>query len=65
MNSNICVYLAMLERYLQRQQTESAVLIQKTWRGHHARKGIRSREIFVKRYRAAVIVQRSVSFIIY
>ncbi|XP_063425034.1 IQ calmodulin-binding motif-containing protein 1-like [Mytilus trossulus] len=51
---------AMLERYMQRQQNKSAVLIQKSWRGHHARNSMQDREVFVKRYRAAITVQRAV-----
>ncbi|VDI07657.1 IQ calmodulin-binding motif-containing protein 1 [Mytilus galloprovincialis] len=51
---------AMLERYMQRQQNKSAVLIQKSWRGHHARNSMQDREVFVKRYRAAITVQRGV-----
>ncbi|XP_052092733.1 IQ calmodulin-binding motif-containing protein 1-like [Mytilus californianus] len=51
---------AMLERYMQRQQNKSAVLIQKSWRGHHARQSMQDREVFVKRYRAAITVQRAV-----
>ena len=51
----------MLERYLQREQHRSALLIQKTWRGHNTRRYIQDREVFVKRYRAAIVVQRGVS----
>ena len=51
----------MLERYLQREQHRSALLIQKTWRVHNTRRYIQDREVFIKWYTAAIVVQRGVS----
>ncbi|XP_048728739.1 IQ calmodulin-binding motif-containing protein 1-like [Ostrea edulis] len=49
-----------VEKYIQNEQIQAAIKIQKNWRGHHSRQTMDEKRVMVQRYKAAVIVQRGV-----
>uniref|UniRef100_K1QXP7 IQ calmodulin-binding motif-containing protein 1 n=1 Tax=Magallana gigas TaxID=29159 RepID=K1QXP7_MAGGI len=51
---------AHVEKYMQNEQIQAAVKIQRIWRGHNCRQSIDQRKVLIQRYKAAIILQRGV-----
>ncbi|XP_078083977.1 IQ calmodulin-binding motif-containing protein 1 isoform X3 [Mustelus asterias] len=49
-----------MDKYLQEERTQSALLIQRVWLGHRQRKAFNKQKQALKEFRAAVIIQRAV-----
>lgn len=54
------VLTEMLQGYMEKENTQAAIKIQKTWRGHRERLRQEDRRDFATRSRAAVLIQRTV-----
>lgn len=61
----IAFLLAHVEKYMQNEQIQAAIKIQRVWKGHHCRQTMDQRKVLVRRYKAAVILQRGVCYDIY
>ncbi|XP_062611970.1 IQ calmodulin-binding motif-containing protein 1-like, partial [Saccostrea cucullata] len=51
---------AHVEKYLQNEQIQAAIKIQRNWRGFHSRQTMDEKRVLIHRYKAAVILQRGV-----
>lgn len=68
---NVYVYIysvcfcatAEISKHLANEQTKAALRIQTIWKGYRIRQGLETKKLHVKRIRAAIKIQRVVSFV--